>query len=102
MEHNNKYNVEITDINKLKNTYLKKGTILHANFSAVLNPCENNMTSAINCLSGLVIANDLKSFFKLSGRLERPAYPGFIVMKIAMSVDTRTCFPTSSTVIPEI
>ena len=38
----------------------------------------------------------LNSFFKLSGKLDLPAYPGFMVMNIAMSVLTLTCFPTSS------
>jgi hypothetical protein len=49
--------------------------ILLASFSAVLNPCEYNITWAINCLLGLVMAKFLKSFFKLSGRLDLPAYP---------------------------
>jgi hypothetical protein len=38
---------------------------------------------------------------RLSGRFERPVYPlpsGFIVMKVAMSGETRTCFPTNSTI----
>lgn len=82
-------------------TYLKNGTILQANFSAERKPCENSITSAISCRSGVVMANDLNNFFKLSGRLERPAYPGFIVINIAMSGETRTCFPTNSTVIPK-
>ena len=45
------------------------------------------------------MARDLNSFFRLSGKLDLPAYPGFIVMKIAMSGFTLTCFPTSSTLI---
>ena len=53
-------------------------------------------SSAMSCPSGDVIASDVNSFFKLSGRLERPAYPGFIVMKMAMSCETLTCFPTNS------
>ena len=44
-----------------------------ASFSAVLNPCENKVTSAIMVESGDVIAKDLNSYFKLSGSLERPA-----------------------------
>ena len=77
---------------------LNKGIIFLESFSADRKPCENNMTSAIKAISGLVIANDLKSFFKFSGKLERPAYVGFIVINIAMSVLTLTCFPISSTV----
>ena len=53
-------------------------------------------SSAMSCPSGDVIASDLNSFFKLSGRLERPAYPEIIVMKMAMSCETLTCFPTNS------
>ena len=82
----------------LINTHLKKGTIFKASFSAVLKPCEYNMTCAMSCLSGVVIAKLRNNFFKLSGRLERPAYPGFMVMKMAMSRLTFTCLPTSSIV----
>lgn len=79
------------------NPYLKKGTIFLASFSAILNPWEYSMTSAMSCLSGLVIAKLLNNFFRLSGRLDRPAYPGFMVMNTAMSGFTLTCFPISST-----
>ena len=79
-------------------TYLKNGTIFEASFSAIRKPCEYNMTCAISCLSGVVMAKLRNNFFKLSGRLDRPAYPGFIVMKMAMSRLTLTCLPTSSIV----
>lgn len=46
------------------------------------------------------MASDRNNFFKLSGKLDLPAYPGFIVIKIAISGDTRTCLPTNSTLIP--
>lgn len=46
------------------------------------------------------MANDRNNFFKLSGKFDLPAYPGFIVMNIAISGDTRTCLPTNSTVMP--
>lgn len=46
------------------------------------------------------MASDRNSFFKLSGKFDRPAYPGFIVMKMAMSGETRTCLPTNSTLMP--
>ena len=36
---------------------------------------------------------------RLSGRFDLPAYPGFMVTKMAMSGFTFTVFPTSSTVI---
>ena len=35
----------------------------------------------------------------MSGRFDLPAYPGFMVTKIAISGFTFTVFPTSSTVI---
>jgi len=57
-------------------------TILPDNFSAVLNPCENNITYAIKSLSGLTMAIYLNNYFKFSGKLDLPAYPGFIVMNI--------------------
>ena len=40
-----------------------------------------------------------KSCLRLSGRFDLPAYPGFMVTKMAMSGFTFTVFPTSSTVI---
>lgn len=79
------------------NPYLKNGTIFLASFSAILKPWEYSITSAMSCLSGLVIAKLLNNFFRLSGRLDRPAYPGFMVMNTAMSGFTLTCFPISST-----
>lgn len=79
------------------NPYLKNGTIFLASFSAILKPWEYSMTSAMSCLSGLVMAKLLNNFFRLSGRLDRPAYPGFMVMNTAMSGFTLTCFPISST-----
>lgn len=77
--------------------YLKNGTIFLASFSAILNPWEYSITWAMSCLSGLVMAKLRNNFFKLSGRLDRPAYPGFMVMKTAISGFTLTCFPMSST-----
>jgi hypothetical protein len=47
------------------------------------------------------MAKFLKSFFKLSGRLDLPAYPGFIVMKIAISGFNFTVLPIISTTTPE-
>ena len=85
------------ETNKSDGTHLKNGTILLASFSAVLNPWEYSITWAMSWRSGDVIARLRKSFFRLSGKLDRPAYPGFIVMNIAMSGLTLTCFPTSST-----
>lgn len=41
------------------------------------------MISQIIVDSGTIIEMGLKRDFKLSGSSERPAYPGFIVMKIA-------------------
>ena len=40
------------------------------------------MTLPIISLSGFVMATYLKSYFRLSGNSDLPAYPGFIVMKI--------------------
>lgn len=76
---------------------MKNGTIFLASFSAILKPWEYSMTSAMSCLSGLVMAKLRNNFFRLSGRLDRPAYPGFMVMNTAMSGFTLTCFPISST-----
>lgn len=57
------------------------------------------MTWAINWRSGFVIAKLRNNCFKLSGRFDLPAYPGFMVMKIAMSGLTLTCLLSSSQVI---
>ena len=48
-----------------------------------LNPSELNIISQIKALSGTIILIGLKRLFKLSGNSLLPAYPGFIVMKIA-------------------
>lgn len=50
----------------------------------------------MSCLSGTIIAISLKSCFKLSGRFDRPAYPGFIVTKIPTFVESFTCLSSSS------
>uniref|UniRef100_A0A914M0S3 Uncharacterized protein n=1 Tax=Meloidogyne incognita TaxID=6306 RepID=A0A914M0S3_MELIC len=70
--------------NSLLVNYVNKRTILFERISADWNPCDESITSAISPLSGAVIANERKSCFKLSGRFERPEYPGFIVIKIAI------------------
>ena len=44
-----------------------------ASFSADLKPWEKRVTSAIIVESGAVMARDLNSFFKLSGKLDLPA-----------------------------
>lgn len=49
------------------------------------------MTWAMSSRSGFVIAILRNSFFRLSGRLERPAYPGFMVMNILNSDTTSAC-----------
>ena len=45
------------------------------------------------------MARLLNNFFKLSGRLDLPAYPGFMVINMAMSLLTFTSLPMSSIVI---
>jgi hypothetical protein len=49
-----------------------------------LNPSDYNMISQIRAKSGTIIAIGLKRDLRLSGSSDLPAYPGFIVMKIAV------------------
>lgn len=68
------------------------------NSFANLNPSEYNNVSAINSLSGTLIATGLNSYFKLSGNLLRPPYPfpaGLRVTKIAEFLLTSTVYPIS-------
>lgn len=53
------------------------------------NPKEKSEISAIMAKSGIIMATGLNSTFKLSGSSERPAYVGFMVMKMLV-VDMRT------------
>ena len=59
-----------------------KVIVFFAIILASLNPSDASVTSAIIVKSGAIIATGLISAFKLSGNSVRPAYPGFIVMKI--------------------
>lgn len=72
-EHTHTYQYFKKKINTKKRTHLKNGTILLASFSADLKPWLNNITSAMSCRSGLVMARERNSFLRLSGRLDRPA-----------------------------
>ena len=48
-----------------------------------LKPSELSMISQIKALSGTIILIGLNKLFKLSGSSDLPAYPGFMVIKIA-------------------
>ncbi len=66
---------------------------------ALLNPSEYSNTSAINSLSGTLIATGLNNCFKLSGNLDLPPYPfpaGLRVTKIPALQLTSIFFPKSS------
>lgn len=49
---------------------------------AIKKPSENNMISQICCMSGTMTTTGLNKDFTDSGNSVRPAYPGFMVMKI--------------------
>lgn len=61
-----------------------KVTHLMARILPFLNPSDYNMISQIRAKSGTIIAIGLKRDLRLSGSSDLPAYPGFIVMKIAV------------------
>lgn len=58
-------------------------TILVAKGLPFLKPSDNSIISQITELSGTIIDIGLNKDFKLSGNSDLPAYPGFIVIKIA-------------------
>ena len=53
------------------------------------------MISQICCRSGTIIVTGRKSAFRLSGSSARPAYPGFIVMKIPVVDKMAISFPSN-------
>ena len=63
--------------------FVYKSTIFVAKGLPFLKPSDKSMISQITELSGTIIDIGLNKDFKLSGNSDLPAYPGFIVMKMA-------------------
>lgn len=55
-------------------------------YTALLNPSEKSIISAISCKSAAIIDIGLNNDFRLSGNSDLPAYPGFIVIKIPQPI----------------
>ena len=60
---------------------------------AVSKPSEKSMISQICSRSGTTIVTGLNRAFKLSGSSVRPAYPGFMVIKIPVRSSRAISFP---------
>lgn len=60
------------------------------------NPSQNKLISAIMLLSGTIIEIGLNMDFRLSGSSVRPAYPGFIVMKMPHVCTNFISYPSNT------
>ncbi len=69
----------------------------HAPTLAVSKPSENNMISQICSKSGTTMVTGRKRAFRLSGSSVRPAYPGFMVMKIPLRSSRAISLPAQCT-----